>query len=170
MTFLAARKTKISVTHGKRICEVPEADEITLNEEDKDSLMLPRNDGLVIFLNYKIKSVLIDPGSSVNIIQLRVLEQAKLTNNIVLTTQVLDGFNLTSVTIQGEIVLPTYAEEVMKSTLFEVVHEYMGYNVILDRPWIYDMEVVPSTYHQLSNSQYRMESSRLEMTSLLLRK
>ncbi|XP_019239757.1 PREDICTED: uncharacterized protein LOC109219739 [Nicotiana attenuata] len=88
-------------------------------------------------------------GSSANVIQLRVLEQEKLIENIVPTTKLLAGFNLTSVTTRREIVLPTYAERVTKSTLFEVVDGDKGYNVILGRPWIREMKVMPSIYHQL---------------------
>ncbi|XP_019232535.1 PREDICTED: uncharacterized protein LOC109213220 [Nicotiana attenuata] len=88
-------------------------------------------------------------GSSANIIQWRILEQAKLTGNIVPVTKLLDGFNLTSVMIRGEIFLPTHVEGVTKTTMFEVVDGDMGYDVILGRPWIHEMKVLPSTYHQL---------------------
>ncbi|XP_016450673.1 uncharacterized protein LOC107775461 [Nicotiana tabacum] len=151
LTFLAAKKMKKSVTHGKRIQEVSEND-ITFTEEDVDELLLPHNDAMVIsliILYFKIKRVLVDPGSSTNIIQWRVLEQAKLTGNIIPVTKLLVGFNQISVTTQGEILLPTHAEGITKTTLFEVVDSDMGYNVILGRPWIHEMRVVPSTYHQL---------------------
>ncbi|XP_070014191.1 uncharacterized protein [Nicotiana sylvestris] len=93
--------------------------------------------------------MLVDPGCSANIIQWRVLEQAKLTRNIVPRTKLLVGFNLTSVMTQGEILLPKHAEGITKTTLFEVVDGDMGYNMILGRPWIHEMQVVPSTYPQL---------------------
>nr|XP_009602031.1 uncharacterized protein LOC104097195 [Nicotiana tomentosiformis] len=114
VTFLAAKKIKVSVTP-----------------------------------NFKIKRILVDPESSANIIQLRVLEQAKLTENIISVTKLLDGFNLASVTTRGEILLPTNVEGVMKTTLFEVVDDDIGYYIIPGRPWLHEMKVVPSTYHQL---------------------
>nr|XP_016488871.1 PREDICTED: uncharacterized protein LOC107808819 [Nicotiana tabacum] len=80
--FLSAKKTKIFVNHGKRMRETSEGDEITFTEEDDDGLILPQNDALVISLNvldFKTKRVLVDLGSSTNIIKWRVLEQAKLT-------------------------------------------------------------------------------------------
>ncbi|XP_019246505.1 PREDICTED: uncharacterized protein LOC109226163 [Nicotiana attenuata] len=129
--FLAAKKMKISVTHGKRIQEAPKDDETTFIEEDVGSLILPHNNALVISVNvldFKIKCVLVDPGSLANIIQLRVPEQAKMTECIVPAIQLLSGFNLTSVTTRREIVLPTYAEGVIKSTLFKVVNGDMDYN------------------------------------------
>ncbi|XP_070040127.1 uncharacterized protein [Nicotiana tomentosiformis] len=68
VTFLAAKKTKVSITHSKRLRE----DDITFTEKDVDRLLLPHNDALVISLNVldcKIKCVLVDPWSSANIIQ-----------------------------------------------------------------------------------------------------
>nr|XP_009611369.1 uncharacterized protein LOC104104887 [Nicotiana tomentosiformis] len=83
--------------------------------------------------DFKIKRVLADPESLANIKQWRVLEQAKLTEFIIPATKLLDGFNLTSVTTRGEILLPTHAEGVTKTTMFEVVDGDMGYIVILGK-------------------------------------
>ncbi|XP_070039516.1 uncharacterized protein [Nicotiana tomentosiformis] len=148
VTFSAAKKTKVSITNSKRLQE----DDITFTEEDADGLLLPHNDTLVIFLNvldFKIKRVLVDPGSSANVIQWRVLEQTKLTGSIIPATKLLARFNLANMTTRGVILLLTNAEGVMKTTLFEVVDGDMGYNIILGRPWLHEMKVVPSTYHQL---------------------
>ncbi|XP_075101715.1 uncharacterized protein LOC142177147 [Nicotiana tabacum] len=96
LTFSEAKKTKVSVTHSKRPREVAE-DDITFTEEDADGLLLPHNDALVISLNvldFKIKRVFVDPGSSANIIQWRVLEQAKLIGSNISATKLLTGFNL----------------------------------------------------------------------------
>ncbi|XP_009626212.1 uncharacterized protein [Nicotiana tomentosiformis] len=71
VTFSPTKKTKISVTHGKRIREVLE-DGITFTEGDADGLLLPHNDELIISLNvldFKIKRGLVNPGSSANIIK-----------------------------------------------------------------------------------------------------
>lgn len=53
--------------------EVLDTDAITFSNEDVDGLTLPHNDARVIslrVLDSKVKHVLIDPGSSANIIQL----------------------------------------------------------------------------------------------------
>ncbi|XP_070036210.1 uncharacterized protein [Nicotiana tomentosiformis] len=146
VTFSAEKKTRVSITHSKRLRE----DDITYTNEDADGLLLLHNDALIISLNVldiKIKRVLVDPGSSANIIQWRVLDQTKLTGSIIPATKLLNGFNFASVTTRGEILLLTNAEGVMKTTLFEVVDGDKGYNIILGRPWLHDMKVVPSTYH-----------------------
>ncbi|XP_070054369.1 uncharacterized protein [Nicotiana tomentosiformis] len=148
VTFSAEKKTKVSITHSKRFRK----DNIAFTDEDADGLLLSHNDALVISLNvldFKIKRILVDPGSSTNIIQWRVMEQAKLTRSIIPETKLLTGFNLASMTTRGEILLLTNAEGDMKTTLFEVVDGDMGYNIILGRPWLHEMKAVPSTYHQL---------------------
>ncbi|XP_016479857.1 uncharacterized protein LOC107801094 [Nicotiana tabacum] len=100
VTFSAAEKTKVSVTHSKRLREVFE-DNITFMEEDADGFLLSYNDALLISFNvldFKIKRVLVDLGSSTNIIQWGVLEQAKLIGSIIPATKLLAGFNLVSMT------------------------------------------------------------------------
>nr|XP_009588407.1 uncharacterized protein LOC104085981 [Nicotiana tomentosiformis] len=151
VTFSTAKKTNVLVTHSKRLLEVAE-DDISFTEEDAEGLLLPHNDALVTSLNvldFKIKRVSIYPASSVTIIQWRVLEQAKLIGSIIPATKLLIGFNLASVTTPGEILLPTNDKGVMKTTLFKVVDSDMCYNIILGRPWLHEMKVVPFTYHQL---------------------
>ncbi|XP_075091456.1 uncharacterized protein LOC142171668 [Nicotiana tabacum] len=91
VTFSLAKKRKVSITHSKRLREVAE-DDITFMEEDANRLLLPHNDALVISLNvldFKIKRVLVDPGSSANIIKWRVLKQAKLTGSNIPATKLL---------------------------------------------------------------------------------
>ncbi|XP_019263584.1 PREDICTED: uncharacterized protein LOC109241314 [Nicotiana attenuata] len=139
VTFSIVKKMKVSMTHGKRLQKVVE-DDITFTEEDADGLLLPHNDALVISLNvldFQIKRVLVDPISLANIIQWRVLEQAKLTRSIISATKILAGFNLASVTTREEILLPTNAEAVMKTSLFEVVERGMGYNIIMGISWLH---------------------------------
>nr|XP_016515431.1 PREDICTED: uncharacterized protein LOC107832139 [Nicotiana tabacum] len=74
---------------------------------------------------------------------------SKLTGSIILATKLFVGFNLASMTTRRKIFLPTNANGVMKTTLFEVVDGEMGYNIILGRPWLHEMETIPSIYHQL---------------------
>ncbi|XP_070031361.1 uncharacterized protein [Nicotiana tomentosiformis] len=140
VTFSAAKK--VSITHSKRLRE----DDIIFTDKDADRLLLPHNDALVIsliVLDFKIKRILVDPGISTNIIQWRVLEQAKLTGRIIPAMKLLAGFNLVRVTTRGEILLRTNAKGVMKTTVFEVVDGDMGYNIIFGRPWLHEMKPVP---------------------------
>ncbi|XP_070008377.1 uncharacterized protein LOC142165093 [Nicotiana tabacum] len=96
-----------------------------------------------------MKRVLIDPGSSVNIILLRVLNEMQTEDKLVPKAHTLSGFDNSSVVTKGEVVLTTFAEGVVKDTKFQVVEMDMAYNMILGRPWIHEMDDVPSTLHQV---------------------
>ncbi|XP_070003307.1 uncharacterized protein [Nicotiana sylvestris] len=78
MYTTAKKVSKITVTHGKRVRQVLEEDSITFDNADADGVLTPHNDALVISLlvhDTNVKRVLIDPGSSVNIILLRVVNE-----------------------------------------------------------------------------------------------
>ncbi|XP_070042963.1 uncharacterized protein [Nicotiana tomentosiformis] len=114
--------------------------------------MIPHNDALVIFLRVhdnNVKRVLIDPDSSVNIILLRVVNEMQASDNVIPKARSLSRFDNSSVVTKGEVVLTTFVEGVAKDTKFQVIDADMAYNIILGRPWIHDMDVVPSTLHQV---------------------
>ncbi|XP_019256493.1 PREDICTED: uncharacterized protein LOC109234907 [Nicotiana attenuata] len=89
------------------------------------------------------------PGSSVNIILLRVLSEMQEEDRLVPKAHTLSDFDNSSVVTKGEVTLTTFAEGVVKETKFQVVEMEMAYNIILGRPWIHEMDVVPSTLHQV---------------------
>ncbi|XP_070042366.1 uncharacterized protein [Nicotiana tomentosiformis] len=88
-------------------------------------------------------------GSSMNIILLRVVNEMQMGDKIVPKERSLSGFDNSTVITKGEIVLTTFVEGVIKDTKFQVIDTDMTYNVILRRPWIHDMDVVPSMLHQV---------------------
>ena len=49
----------------------------------------------------------------------------------------------------GDITLSVYTAGVNLHITFVVLESPSAYNVILGRPWIHDMRVVPSTFHQV---------------------
>ncbi|XP_062118902.1 uncharacterized protein LOC133832597 [Humulus lupulus] len=116
-------------------------------------LLSPHHDALVIALyiaNCLTKRILIDNGSSVNILFLSALREMGIDESkIIKKTTILTGFSGEQKNTLGEIELPVYAEGVNLHTRFLVVDSPSGSNVILGRPWIHEMEAVPSTYHQV---------------------
>nr|XP_009799462.1 PREDICTED: uncharacterized protein LOC104245537 [Nicotiana sylvestris] len=96
-----------------------------------------------------MKRVLIDPGSSVNIILLRVLHEMQAEDKLIPKEHTLFGFDNSSVVTKGEVILTTFAKGVVKDATFQVVDMEMAYNMILGKPWIYEMDVVSSTLHQV---------------------
>ncbi|XP_070009726.1 uncharacterized protein [Nicotiana sylvestris] len=153
VTYTAANKiSKVIVAHGKRVRHVLEEESITFDDADADGVLTPHNDALVISLlvhDTNVKRVLIDPGSSVNIILLRVLNEMQAKDKLVPRAHTLSGFDNSSIVTKGEVILTTFTEGVVKDTKFHVVEMEMAYNMILKRPWIHKMDVVPSTLHQV---------------------
>ncbi|XP_009764768.2 uncharacterized protein [Nicotiana sylvestris] len=153
VTYIAANKvSKVTITHRKRIRHVLEEESITFDNADADGVLTPHKDALVISLlvhDTNVKRVLIDPGSSVNIILLRVLHEMQAEDKLVPKAHTLSGFDYSSVVMKGEVTLTTFAEGVVKDTKFQVVEMEMAYYMILGRPWIHEMDAVPSTLHQV---------------------
>ncbi|XP_070002898.1 uncharacterized protein [Nicotiana sylvestris] len=151
--YTAANKiSKVTITHGKWVQHALEEESITFDDVDADVILSPHNDALVISLlvyDTNVKRVLIDPGSSVNIILLRVLCEMQAEDKLVPKAHTLSGFDNSSVVTKGEVILATFTEGVVKDTKFQVVDMEMTYNMILGRPWIHEMDVIPSTLHQV---------------------
>ncbi|XP_070021996.1 uncharacterized protein [Nicotiana sylvestris] len=101
VTYTASNKvSKVTVTHEKRVRQVLEEESITSDDEDADGVLSPHNDALVISLfvyDTNVKRVLIDPGSSVNIILLRVLREMQAEEKKIPKAHILSGFNNSSV-------------------------------------------------------------------------
>ncbi|XP_009608765.1 uncharacterized protein [Nicotiana tomentosiformis] len=166
VTYTTAKKmSKIMVTHGKQVLQVLDGDSITFDDEDVDDLIISHNDTLVISLlvhDTNVKRVLIDRGSSENIILLRVVYGIQANDKVIPKAQSLSGFDNSSVITKWEVVLTTFAEGVVKDTNFNVVDADMAYNIIRGRPWIHDIDVVPSTLYQVIKS---VEISNLQEVS-----
>ncbi|XP_074305129.1 uncharacterized protein LOC141640137 [Silene latifolia] len=93
--------------------------------------------------------ILIDGGSSVNLIMIDVFKAMKIKENqITKKSSVLVGFSGETRNTLGEIYLPTYGEGVASYERFGILDCLSSYNVILGRPWIQNVKAVPSTYHQ----------------------
>lgn len=153
VTYTTANKvSKVTITNGKRVRHVLEEKSIMFDDADTDGVLTLHNDAMVISLlvhDTNVRRVLIDPGSSVNIILLRVLHEMQAEDKLVPKAHTLSGFDNSSVVTKGEVILTTFAEGVVKDTKFQVVEMEMTFNMILGRPWIHKMDIVPSTLHQV---------------------
>ncbi|KAJ0734063.1 putative retrotransposon gag domain, aspartic peptidase domain superfamily [Helianthus annuus] len=135
-----------------RTSSVSEGKAITFDEDDRINIQDPHHDSLVITLfisNHFVRRILIDGGSSVNIIQLDVLKKMGIPeSDITPRSSVLVGFSGETKKTLGDIKLPIYVEGLHNYQKFCVIDCLSCCNVILGRPWIHDMKAVPSTYHQ----------------------
>ncbi|XP_009786991.1 uncharacterized protein [Nicotiana sylvestris] len=146
------KRTKVSITRGKWTRDYFPEDTLTFTKEDIEALSQPHNDALAIsiLLNKdQVKYVLVDPGSSTNIIRYRVVEQLGQLDRIIPASQFLNGFNMASETTKGESILPVNMDGTIQDTKFHVIESDMRYNALFGRPWIHSMRAVPSTLHQM---------------------
>ncbi|XP_013601334.1 uncharacterized protein LOC106360233 [Brassica napus] len=125
---------------------------ITFSPNDTAGIHIPHNDPLLVVLGigeYDVTKVLIDTGSSVDLIFRGTLQKMGIDlNDIKASSATLTGFNDSSETILGTIHLPVRASGVTRTVKFVVVSTKAPYHAILGTPWIHSMQAVPSTYHQ----------------------
>lgn len=125
---------------------------ITFDQDDLGDSHQKHHDGLIIQLtigNCLTRKFLVDGGSSANIIFLdTIIAMGIDKSEITRCSTTLVGFNGDATNTLGEIILPVYAKGINKQTRFNIIDCSSAYNVILGRPWIHDMKVVPSTFHQ----------------------
>ncbi|XP_070055393.1 uncharacterized protein [Nicotiana tomentosiformis] len=144
--------TKVSITKGKRTRDYVPEGTLSFNDEEAEGIPQPHNDALVISIlvnKIQVKRVLIDTGSSINIIQSRVVEHFSLQDQIMPAAPVLIGFNMASETTKGEIILRVNIAGTIQETKFHVIKGDMRYNTLFGRPWIHNMRTVPSTLYQI---------------------
>lgn len=55
---------------------------------------------------------------------------------------------------KGIVILPIRVGPLQKNKACQVLDLDLSYNILLGRPWIHDLQVVPSTYHQCVKFPY----------------
>jgi len=125
---------------------------VSFDEEETRHIERPHDDALVITLdvaNFKISRILVDTGSSVDLIFLGTLERMGISRaDVVGPPSPLVAFTSESAMSLGTIKLPVLAGKMSKIVDFVVFDKPAAYNIILETPWIFQMKAVPSTYHQ----------------------
>ncbi|XP_070010518.1 uncharacterized protein [Nicotiana sylvestris] len=114
VTYTTSNKvSKVTITHGKRVRQVLENESISFDDTDTEGVMTPHNDALVISLlvhDTNVKRVLIDSGTSVNIILLRVLREIQAEGKMIPKAHTLSGFDNSSVATKGEVIRKNLVE------------------------------------------------------------
>ncbi|KAL5577724.1 hypothetical protein UlMin_019423 [Ulmus minor] len=158
ISYSAARRhARVSVNPETCSSQPPASDYtdqvISFVDNEATSLINPHHDALVISLlvaNCKIKRILVDNGSSTNVLFLNALKEMKIDeSNIHRYATVLVGFSGEQKFTVGDIALPVYASGINLNVNFAVLDNPSAYNMILGRPWIHKMRTVPSTFHQV---------------------
>ncbi|XP_010468555.1 PREDICTED: uncharacterized protein LOC104748645 [Camelina sativa] len=126
-------------------------DPISFTSEDAKGTQHPHSDPLVIEVSmgdFDVERVLIDTGSTVNVLCWQTLEKIGVTpDQLKPETRTLTGYDGVAKMSMGDVKLQVRAGGVTRKTKFVVVDAPPIYNAILGVPWIYAMQAVPSTYH-----------------------
>ena len=128
---------------------------IGFSEEDAQQLHHPHDDALVVNIqvgNYNMHRVLVDNGSSADILYYSAFQQMKIDKEqLILTNAPLVGFGGTRVFPLGAVILSVmvgdYPQQITKDVTFLVVDCSSAYNAILGWPTLNSWKAVTSTYH-----------------------
>lgn len=104
----------------------------------------------VLIHKHRVKCVLIDGEAGLNICTLTLIHALGFLENAIdakrkITIKDYDDEERSSL---GIVVLPIRVGPTQKDTICQVLDIDLSYNILLGRPWIHEMQVVPSTYHQ----------------------
>ena len=151
----ATVKARVNTVHtsGSREETKPIDGPISFPLVNPNRVIVPYYDALVLTLyinDFDVHKVLVDPGSTANLLQLPTFNQMELSPIILNSAgRILSSFNCAPTTTLGDITLPVQAEPITQQVLFLVVEDMGPYNCIVGRAWLHSMKVVPSTYHQM---------------------
>nr|XP_023903529.1 uncharacterized protein LOC112015361 [Quercus suber] len=128
---------------------------ITFTDEDAERVHHPHDDAIVVTLliaDYKTRRVLIDNGSSADILYYSAFQQMRLGRDLLRpTSSPLVGFGGMKVQPVGSVSLPVtvgaYPQQVTKEVNFLVVDCSSSYNAIIGRPTLNRWKAITSTYH-----------------------
>ncbi|KAG7532516.1 Aspartic peptidase domain superfamily [Arabidopsis thaliana x Arabidopsis arenosa] len=126
-------------------------DVIMFEESETNGLDRPHNDPLVITLaigDHDVSRVLIDTGSTINVILCETLRQLNISmSQVNQTPRPVLGFSGETLMTLGTIQMPVQASGITKIVDFSVTDRPTIYNAIMGTPWLNLMRVVASTYH-----------------------
>ncbi|XP_077230121.1 uncharacterized protein LOC143863319 [Tasmannia lanceolata] len=134
----------------------PQEDKVTsFSSEDYKGLQVPHDDAQVIRLiisNYDAEKILVDTGSSVNVLHLGTFEEMKLGEGRLGPAEYsIYGFSGASVQVNGKIDLPVifcmYPLQKTIMATFLVIDIPFTYSAIIERPALRDLGAIVSTPH-----------------------
>lgn len=97
----------------------------------------------------KVNRILVDGGSGVNIIPIRTMKELGIaTANLTESRLMIQGFKQGGQKAIGAVKMDLTIGELQSSVWLHVIDAKTSYNILLDRRWVHENKVVPSTYHQ----------------------
>ena len=129
-------------------------------EEDDKSLSHPHNLSLhieVMIHRTHVRHVLIDGGVGLTNCSLSLLKTLGYSKKIIYTRRkiMIKASDEAKRSSKGLVILTIRVGPIEKDILFQTIDtRHLEYNFLLGRPWIHDMKVVSSTYHQCVKFPY----------------
>ncbi|XP_070667538.1 uncharacterized protein [Malus domestica] len=124
---------------------------IDFTEQDAEGVDFSHNDALVISVKLAyaiVDRIMVDNDSSVNILQLSVIQNMGLESTIQRKEKVLTGFNRLTLTTSGTITLKVTSPPIVSSQTFMIVSVPSPHNGILGRTWLVKIGTVTSIEYQ----------------------
>ncbi|KAK4390148.1 hypothetical protein Sango_2078100 [Sesamum angolense] len=125
---------------------------ITLTDEDLLLGSKPHNRPLFVagyVREQKVNRILIDGGSAINILPLRILKELEIPIDELSNSRLMiQGFNQGGQRAVGIIRMQLIMKDMVSSALFHVIDAKTSYNMLLDRPWLHENAIVLSTWHR----------------------
>ncbi|KAL0445110.1 UNVERIFIED_CONTAM: hypothetical protein Slati_2233700 [Sesamum latifolium] len=161
--YLDSNKNSCNVVHGDDIedellekKDSSDTDDCmsTINFTDEDLLLGSKLHNHPLFVaeyvrEQKVNRILIDGGSAVNILPLRILKEVGiLIDELSNSHLMIQGFNQGGQRAVGIIRLQLTMKDMVSTALFHVIDAKTSYNMLLGHPWLHENAVVPSTWHQ----------------------
>ncbi|KAL0317411.1 UNVERIFIED_CONTAM: hypothetical protein Sangu_2155400 [Sesamum angustifolium] len=116
---------------------------------NKDSCNAMHGDNITSNEDTLFEKILIDGGSAVNILPLRILKELEIPINELSNSRLMiQAFNQDGQRVVGIIMMQLTMEDMVSSALFHVIDTKISYNMLLSRPWLHENAAVPSTWHQ----------------------
>ncbi|XP_059669591.1 uncharacterized protein LOC132314788 [Cornus florida] len=123
------------------------------NSHNTQPVRIPHEDPLVVSLTVAkclVRRVLIDPGSSANIMPRDTFDRLEIKQDQLKSTgNPLLGFDGKRVEPVGTVEVAVHAAERVLMETFVVVEIHPSYNLLMGRGWIHRVRGVPSTLHQV---------------------
>ena len=96
----------------------------------------------------KVNRILIDDGSSINLLSLKTMKDLKVPINELLPSQlIIQGFNQNGQKAFRKIRFEFFIDDMESNALFHVIDIDSTYNMLLGRPWMHQNGVVSLTLH-----------------------
>ncbi|KAL0289304.1 UNVERIFIED_CONTAM: hypothetical protein Scaly_2546900 [Sesamum calycinum] len=126
----------------------------TITFTDEDLLLGSKPHNRLLFVagyvrEQKVNRILINGGSAVNILPLRILKELEIPIDELSNSRLMiQCFNQGGQRVVGIIRMQLTMQDMVSSALFHVIDAKTSYNMLLGRPWLHENAVVPSTWHQ----------------------